>query len=114
MAHFRFITWLLDWVLSQTEFIFIWDAGNQTKSLEKHRVTCLEAEEVFEQTEAMRVLGEQVSPPVSEPRYGILGLTKSGRHLFICFTVRGSGVRIISARDMSREERRLYAKLCEE
>jgi uncharacterized DUF497 family protein len=43
-----------------------------------------------------------------QPRYLALGQTDSGRRLFISFTVRGSLVRIISARDMSRKEGQIY------
>lgn len=114
MAHFKFVQWLVEWILAQSSFSFEWDAGNKIKSHEKHGVTSEEAEEVFEQIEAIRALGEQVSPPVSELRLGILGLTKSGRHVFICFTIRGTGIRIISIREMNRKEKKLYEELCEE
>ena len=53
-------------------------------------------------------------PQTPEPRFGVLGVTKAGRHLFICFTIRSSGLRIISIREMNRKERKLYAELCKE
>ena len=114
MAKFRFIQWLVEWLISQSSFQFEWDHGNQTKSLQKHKVTIAEIEEIFAMNDAIRALGEQLSPLAPEPRFGILGVTKGGRHLFVCFTLRGSGVRIISAREMSQKERKLYAELCEE
>jgi uncharacterized DUF497 family protein len=114
MAHFRFVGWLAEWILVQTGFHFEWDEGNRLKSIRKHGVTCAEAEEVFEQNEAIRVLGEQSSPPVPEPRFGILGITRAGRHMFIAFAIRGTGIRVISIRDMSRKEKKLYAELCKE
>ncbi|MBA3071645.1 MAG: BrnT family toxin, partial [Nitrospirae bacterium] len=43
-----------------------------------------------------------------EPRYFALGCTDAGRHLFIVFTIRENLIRVISARDMNRKERRLY------
>ncbi len=43
-----------------------------------------------------------------EQRYAGLGKTNAGRKLSIIFTVRGILVRVISARDMSRRERRFY------
>jgi uncharacterized DUF497 family protein len=64
--------------------------------------------------EALRALGEQTNPETDEPRFGILGVTKSGRHLFVCFTLRALGIRIISARNMNRKERKLYEELCKE
>ena len=114
MAKFRFVLWLVEWLLSQENFHFVWDQGNKTKSHEKHNVTVEEIEEVFEISEAMRSLGEQVSPEAEEPRFGILGITKSGRHLFVCFTLRAAGIRIISARNMNSREKKLYGELCKE
>jgi uncharacterized DUF497 family protein len=114
MAKFRFIEWLVEWLFSQEVFCFVWDSGNRSKSFEKHRVSIDEIEEVFEMSDALRALGEQVSPAADEPRFGVLGITKSGRHVFVCFTVRAAGIRVISARDMNNKERILYAELCKE
>lgn len=114
MAAFLFIQWLVEWIENQSHFSFEWDDGNRTKNLLKHGVTIQEAESVFEQVEAIRALGQQASPLVNEPRYGILGLTSSLEHVFICFTIRGSGIRIKHIRKMNRKERKLYAELCKE
>ncbi|MBI3535423.1 MAG: BrnT family toxin [Deltaproteobacteria bacterium] len=57
-------------------------------------------------------LGEQISPIVNEQRYGILGLTSDLKPVFICFTIRGSEIRIIHIRKMNIKERRLYVELC--
>jgi hypothetical protein len=40
----------------------------------------------------------------------LLGKTDSGRRLFVVFTIRGELVRVISARDMNRNELRSYEK----
>lgn len=114
MSSFRFIQWLVDWIENQSSFAFEWDLGNRTKNFIKHGITLDEAESVFEQIEAIRVLGEQVSPKVNEPRFGMLGLTRDFEHVFVCFTIRGSGIRVIHIRRMNKKERRLYAKLCKE
>lgn len=53
-------------------------------------------------------LGIQTTPPVNEPRFGILGKDLSGARLSICFTLREGNVRVISARPMSRIERKNY------
>jgi hypothetical protein len=39
------------------------------KNFMKHGITQSEAESVFNQIEAIRILGEQASPKVGEPRY---------------------------------------------
>lgn len=114
MAAFRFIQWLVDWIENQSHFAFEWDLGNRTKNFVKHGITIPQAESVFDQPEAIRVLGEQVQPSVNEPRYGILGLTSEFEHVFVCFTIRGSGIRIIHIRRMNKKERRFYAELCKE
>ncbi len=114
MAKFVFIEWLIDWIEQQRSFSFEWDGGNSAKSLSKHGVTCDEAESVFRQLDMIRVLGEQIAPPVNEPRYGLYGMTTSGKAVFVCFTLRGSGVRIISVRELNKKERVVYANLCEE
>ncbi len=114
MAAFRFIQWLVDWIENQDYFSYEWDLGNRTKNFIKHGITIEEAESVFHQPEAIRVLGEQVSPKVNEPRYGMLGLTSTLKHVFVCFTIRGSGIRIVHIRKMNRKERSLYAELCKE
>ena len=99
---------------NQTYFAFEWGLGNLTKNLRKHGITREEAESVFEQVEAIRVLGEQISPEVNEPRYGLLGLTHELKPVFVCFTIRGAGIRIIHVRKMNQRERRFYAELCKE
>ena len=104
----------MDWIENQSRFAFEWDLGNSTKNLIKHGFSIEDAESVFEQIEAIRALGEQVSPKANEPRYGILGLTDDLEHVFVCFTIRGSGIRIINIRKMNKKERALYAQLCKE
>jgi hypothetical protein len=46
----------------------------------------------------------------TEARNYVLGQTNAGRRLFIAFTVRKDKDRVISARDMSKKERAIYAK----
>jgi len=43
-----------------------------------------------------------------EDRWFVLGQTDTGRELFVVFTIRGESIRVISARDMSRKERKVY------
>lgn len=87
---------------------FEWDRGNRSKSRFKHGVQPAEAEEAF----FHRPLLVQTDHAHSalEERFQLLGRSASGRRLFVAFTVRGKFVRIISARDQSRQERRIYEK----
>lgn len=87
---------------------FDWDQGNERKSSEKHTVSQFEAEEVFFNEPLLLLPDPKHSQ--EEPRYHALGRTDSCRALHITFTLRASGtlIRVISARDMHRKERRVY------
>ena len=84
---------------------FDWDAGNRGKNV-KHRVSDDECEEVFFNLPLL--LSPDEAHSRREDRYHVLGQTHAGRQLFIAFTMRGSQIRVISARDMTRSERRAY------
>ena len=87
---------------------FQWDAGNTDKNVLGHDVTQSEAEEIF--FHAPVVLIEDAKHSTAESRFLIYGATNAGRLLAAAFTIHGRRVRIISVRDMSRQERRRYAK----
>lgn len=87
---------------------FDWDAGNATKNWDLHRVSRAECEQPFFNRPILVTVDEGHS--AKERRYAALGQTKAGRRLSIVFTIRGTLVRVISARNMSRCERRLYER----
>jgi uncharacterized DUF497 family protein len=84
---------------------FQWDEGNSEKNWRRHAVTQTEAEQVFFNRPI--VVGE-VRRPVQEARHFSLGQTDGGRELAVVFVIRGSSLRVISARPMSRRERKAY------
>lgn len=86
---------------------FNWDEGNTHKNWEKHQVTPAECEQVF--LNHPLVLYNDIKHSKQEKRYFVLGHTELGRKLFIAFAVRKNRIRVISARDMSRNERRVYS-----
>ena len=90
---------------------FEWDQSNIEKNWEKHRVSYLECEEVFF-NQPLLVQEDEIHSKF-EPRYYVLGRTNDGRHLFIVFTIRRNKIRVISARNMSRRERRIYREQIE-
>jgi hypothetical protein len=85
---------------------FEWDEGNATKNWERHQVSRSECEEVLFLAPLVVTPDEKHSG--GERRHLALGRTASGRRLFLVFTVRGDRIRVISARPMSRRERRVY------
>jgi uncharacterized protein len=88
---------------------FEWDEGNLSKNWEKHQVSALECEQIFFNRPLVALPDERHSE--SEPRLYALGQTDSGRRLFVVFTARSDFIRVISARDMSRKERKVYEVL---
>ncbi len=86
---------------------FVWGQGNERKN-DRHGVTKSEAEEVFFNQPLLMLEDRQHSD--DELRIHALGQTDSARNLHITFTLRAEGtlLRVISARDMHRKERRIY------
>ena len=85
---------------------FDWDEGNKQKNWEKHQVDYTECEEVFFNKPSL--IGDDTNHSFQEQRYYVLGRTDIGRTLFLVFTVRNNKIRVISARDQSKKERKIY------
>lgn len=85
---------------------FDWDGGNLRKNWEKHGVTSLESEQVF--FNEPLIVQDDDKHSQMEPRWYGLGSTDSRRLLLVVFTIRNNRIRVISARDMSRKERKVY------
>ena len=88
---------------------FQWDAGNSRKNWDKHRVTGSECEQVFFNQPLL--IRDDVTHSELESRHYALGRTDADRLLFVVFMVRDNLIRVISARDMSRRERRVYEEV---
>lgn len=91
---------------------FQWDEGNKQKNWETHRVSNSECEQIF--FNRPLITAQTTGRSTSETRYYALGKTDQERRLFVVFTIRDDLIRVISARDMSRKERRIYQNAQEE
>jgi len=87
---------------------FDWDKANRDKNWEKHQVDFRESEEIF-LNKPIKTLYD-VKHSQKEDRLIALGVTNKNRKLYVVFTIRGKKIRVISARDMSRKERKFYEK----
>lgn len=89
---------------------FDWDHGNTHKIANKHNVVPSEAEQIFF-NEPLLLLGG-LKHSQDEPRFHALGMTDDRRLLHVTFTLRAQStlIRIISARDMHRKERKFMTK----
>ena len=87
---------------------FDWDDGNSRKSVAKHSVSHAEAEQAF--ADENLLLADDVEHSQTEKRYQAMGQTIERRLLHVTFTLRDGGtrIRVISARDANRKERRYY------
>ncbi len=87
---------------------FDWDEANTVKIWERHRVTAEEAEDIF--FHQPFVVRSDVRHSKTEKRYYALGQTGAGRRLFVVFSIRRRLIRVISARDMNRNETETYER----
>jgi hypothetical protein len=87
---------------------FDWDEHNKNKNWEKHKVKFSECEEGFF-NKPLKTFYD-IMHSQDEIRFIALGKTDENRILFIAFTIRSKKIRVISARDMSRKERKIYVQ----
>ena len=85
---------------------FQWDEGNIEKNRLKHNVLNSECEQVF--FNKPLIIANDIKHSQKEKRWYVLGRTDSDRKLFVVFTIRNNLIRIISARDMTKKERKIY------
>jgi uncharacterized DUF497 family protein len=88
---------------------FEWDQNNIEKNWVQHKVGPFECEQVF--FNRPFVVQDDPTHSQKEPRYYVLGQTDKKRLLFVVFTIRNNLIRVISARDMSKKERKVYRSL---
>ncbi len=87
---------------------FDWDEGNSNKNWHLHSVADSECEDVF--FNLPLIIAPDKKHSDTEARFFALGRTDADRWLFIAFTVRNKLIRVISARDMTKNEKREYAE----
>jgi len=85
---------------------FDWDDGNREKNRLKHDILNGECEDIF--FNQPFIIPDDTQHSKTEKRYAAFGVTDTGRGLTVVFTLRGDLIRVISARDMNKKERRFY------
>lgn len=88
---------------------FEWDEGNAPKVMTRQNVSSGECEQAFFVEPFVVVFDARHSS--KEGRWQALGQTTAGRGLFLVFTIRGTLIRVIAARDMNRKEREVYGEV---
>ena len=87
---------------------FEWDPLKARTNLQKHGVSFSEAVSAF--TDQLSVTIPDPDHSEGEERFLLLGLSDEGRLLIVVHADRGEKIRIISAREANRRERRQYAQ----
>ena len=85
---------------------FDWDSQKAAANEQKHKVSFQEAATVF--VDPLAITFADPDHSVGEHRYITFGLSRHRRLLVVSHTDHGDLVRIISARLMTRKERRIY------
>jgi uncharacterized DUF497 family protein len=85
---------------------FEWDADKASRNFAKHGVQFAEAGTVFGDPLALTFHDPDHSQ--DEDRFLTFGHSTSGRLLVVSHTDRGDTIRIISAREVTRRERKIY------
>ncbi len=85
---------------------FDWDEPKAETNLTKHGVSFLEAASVFE--DDFSITFPDPDHSAAEERWIIVGHSDQGRLLFVSHTDQENQTRIISARVVTRQERRVY------
>ena len=85
---------------------FARDNYKAAANFRKHGVLFDEAESVFD--DPLAVTFEDREHFEQEPREIVIGRSKLDRLLFVCFVERAGAIRLISARQATRQERKNY------
>ena len=85
------------------DFEFDWDEGNTHKI--QARFTLEEIEAFFSQE---LLYAEDSRHSRQEPRELAIGKSTNGKDMYVCFTIRGNKIRVISARYMRIKEVNKY------
>jgi uncharacterized DUF497 family protein len=88
---------------------FEWDSGNIHKNEEKHGLKWTAIEEVFFNEPLFIV--EDFKHSLNECRCVALGKNDFNDLITVIFTVRNDYIRVISARAMSKKERKVYGTI---
>jgi len=86
----------------------VWDPSKAKGNLAKHGVSFDDAKTVFD--DDLFLVFADPDHSTQESRFIIMGKSQHGRLLVVAYTERSDAIRIISAREATRHERKIYAE----
>ena len=98
----------MEWMLFVARMlqIFEWDKDKAESNLRKHEISFWEAASVFSDPLSLTI--DDPIHSLEEQRFVIIGVSEYERLLVVVHTIRGENIRIISARQATRQERKTY------
>ena len=87
---------------------FEWDAAKASGNVKKHSVSFDEAATVF--LDPLAVSGPDPDHSIGESRYITFGSSSLGHLMAVSHTYRPGAIRLVSARRVTRAERKIYEK----
>lgn len=84
---------------------FEWDQGN-LEHIRKHKVDYKECEEGF--SNKPLIVNDDETHSQIEDRFRVYGQTNKNRLLFMIFTIRNNKIRVVSARNQNKKERKEF------
>jgi len=85
---------------------FEWDRRKAKSNLKKHDISFQEAATVF--GDELSITFDDPDHSLDEHRLLTFGLSRTGKAIIVSHTERGKSMRIISAREMTKQERQIY------
>jgi len=85
---------------------FEWDRKKAKSNLKKHGISFQEAATVF--GDMLAITFDDPEHSVNEHRFLTFGLSQTGKAIIVSHTERDKSMRIISARLMTKQERKIY------
>lgn len=85
---------------------FEWDPRKDKRNVSKHKVSFDEASTIFDDPHSRTF--DDPDHSVEDQRFIIIGYSNRNRLLFVCHTDDEKVVRIISARDVTKSERKYH------
>jgi uncharacterized DUF497 family protein len=87
---------------------FAWDPGKAKRNLAKHGISFDDAQTVFD--DDLFLVFADPDHSTDEHRFIVMGRSKRGSLLVVAYTERSNEIRLISAREATRQERKTYAE----
>ena len=105
---YNYIIIIRRYIILMDTLRFEWDNNKNEINKKKHKLSFEEAKEVF--YDELAVLFDDPDHSVGEERFLIIGMIRSSKVCIVshCYRERDNVIRIISAREATKNERKIY------